>query len=155
MKATAGFRQSHRRTLGWLLIAFVMGCGTATTVQPEQSNVAVEPIAVEPVVGEVTLTVDFADGTEFVSLQVPCSAKSTVFEILHEAGRSNGFDVQSKGSGQTAFVFAINGVQNENGDGRNWLFRVNNELAHEGSGTYSVKPGDTIEWQFSRDKPHE
>jgi len=44
------------------------------------------------------------------------------------------------------FVATIGGVGGD--DGEFWTYYINNELAKEGCGTRSTKPGDSIRWVY-------
>jgi hypothetical protein len=116
-------------------------------VQPVES----QPSDNEVVAGTVDLFVDFTGERANVKVSVPCSADSTVFQILERASKMGDLEFDSQGSGGTAFVHAINGVMNQRARGKNWVFRVNDEVAHESCGTFEVSPGDRIEWRFGED----
>lgn len=60
---------------------------------------------------------------------------------------------ESSGSGETAFVKAIDGVENEKAAGDNWTFKVNGKLGDRSSGVFELKPGDDVVWRFGAYAP--
>ncbi len=99
-------------------------------------------------IGTVTLDVNFGTEKSSLSIDVVCSPESTVLLSLERAQNMKKLKVKFRGSGETAFVTSIGGVENEGADGKNWIFRVNDQLGDKSAGIYSVKPGDKISWSF-------
>ncbi len=132
-----------------VLTASLVGCDSTTTMDRNSS----EPVADAVVAGTVQLRVDFADQQKDLNVKVPCSADSTVFTILQRAEKMGDLEFDSQGSGSTAFVHSIDGVMNAGGRGKNWVFRVNDQLAKESCGSFGVAPGDVIEWRFGEYQP--
>ena len=126
-----------------------VGCDASTTVQPAKDL----PAETAAVAGTVDLVVDFTGERANVKVAVPCSTDSTVFQILERASSMGDLEFDSQGAGVTAFVHAINGTMNQRARGKNWVFRVNDEVAHESCGTFRVAPGDTIRWVFGEYEP--
>lgn len=63
------------------------------------------------------------------------------------------FSFKSRGRGDTFFVTEINGRKNEGARGRNWIFKVNGELGNKSAGSFKVKAGDKVEWNFQKYQP--
>jgi len=104
--------------------------------------------------GTITLEVDFGGTKRSKSIHVVCSPDSTVLSSLERAQNTEDLKVKFSGSGETAFVNSIDGVEGKGADGGNWTFRVNDQLGDKSAGIYEVKPGDRISWIFG-DKPKE
>jgi len=83
-----------------------------------------------------------------IAVQIPCSEDSTVFDILRRAEMSGDIELQSSGSGETAFVQAINEVGQQSAEGQYWTYLLNGELSKTGSGVTEVDPGDQLQWRF-------
>lgn len=98
-------------------------------------------------IGTVSLKVDFGGDKPDKQIDVVCSADSTVLLSLQRAQNMNELAFQSSGSGETAFVQSIDGVDNET-DGKSWIYHVNDELADKSAGIKTVKPGDVITWSY-------
>ena len=58
-----------------------------------------------------------------------------------------GFAILVKGSGATAFVTSIDGVETE-GQGKNWMYRVNGKKGDRSSGVYELRANDVVNWTF-------
>ncbi|EAQ78440.1 DUF4430 domain-containing protein [Blastopirellula marina] len=98
----------------------------------------------------VEVVIDFGDGSEKHYTQIPGKKAENVFAATETASRHpHGFALQSRGSGDTRFVFSIDDVKNE-GNGRNWIFRVNDKLATRSCELVKIAPGDVVLWRFQR-----
>jgi len=133
----------------FLMLALAVGCDPQPTPDAQRSA---DPVG-EVVAGTVQLQVDFSGEKKNISVKVPCSADSTVFQILQRAQNQGDLEFDSQGSGGTAFVHSIDGVLNSGRRGKNWVFRVNEQLAKESCGLLAVVPGDVIEWRFGQYEP--
>jgi hypothetical protein len=63
------------------------------------------------------------------------------------------FRYKSRGRGDTFFVTEINGRKNEGARGRNWIFKVNGKLGNKSAGSFKIKAGDKVEWNFQKYQP--
>jgi hypothetical protein len=106
------------------------------------------PVETPPIAsGTVDLMIDFRDRDD-IMVAIPCSADSTVLSIMQRAQNIGDLKFTSRGSADTAFLTAINGIKNEGGGGDNWVFRVNGKLGDRSIGTFPVNPQDEILWRF-------
>lgn len=97
----------------------------------------------------VKLTVDYGDGVEKRFKALEWKPGLTALEALELAGRhKRGVKVQHRGAGPTAFVEAIDDLENEGGGGRNWLYQINGEKAKRGAGVSPLEAGDEVLWTF-------
>ncbi len=72
----------------------------------------------------------------------------TVWDAMQAAAKHpRGITVAHRGKGATLMVTQIDDVKNQ-GDGLNWIFRLNDEIGERSAGIQSVKAGDTILWRF-------
>jgi len=101
----------------------------------------------EPSSTRVSLRIKFGDGKE-KSVTLAVSGEMTVADFLMEAQKKERLTFKMKGEGKTAFLTEIDGVKNEGGLGKNWVFRVNDELGDRSFAVFPVKAGDKIEWKF-------
>lgn len=127
-------------------VAFALALSLPLPVAPAA---AAEASAAEQA---VKVVVDFADGVEWHFTAVPWTEGMTVMDTLEAAPKGpRGLSYKSRGSGETAFVTEIAGIANEVGTGRkrNWIYKVNDELAKRGAGVVTVKPGDVVKWTYS------
>ncbi len=121
-----------------LLSGILAGCDSRPAAQKSSSS--------RVDTGTVQLEIDFGGRQKKISMDVPCSADSTVFQILERAREMADFSFSSTGTGETVFVRSIDGVENEGSDGDNWVYRVNEELGDRSCGVYPVQPGDRVLW---------
>ena len=72
------------------------------------------------------------------------SAGKTALELLLEKAA-----VAMTGSGENAFVTAINGRMANESAREYWSLWVNGEAAQVGAGSYVTKDGDLVEWKIT------
>lgn len=99
---------------------------------------------------EVTVEFQFNGRKDDQSVTVKCPDGSCVIDALQTACEEASWEIQTTGTGETAFVQSINGVVNEKGAGDNWTYRVNSKLAKLGSGVKKLVEGDRITWSFGK-----
>jgi hypothetical protein len=96
----------------------------------------------------VEMVVDYGDGVQLRFTALPWRAKLTVLDALEAAGKHpHGVKFDKRGRGAQAMVTAIGNVKNE-GNGKNWLFSVNDKPADVGAGAYELEAGDAVLWEF-------
>lgn len=99
----------------------------------------------------VRLTVDYGDGVEKAFTALHWKEKMTVFDALKAAeAHPRGIRVSHKGTGETTFVIAIDGVENEGAEQRNWRYRVNDQPAQYSAAVMELKSGDAVVWRFAK-----
>ena len=102
----------------------------------------------EPAQKPMRLVIDYGDGVEKHFNSIAWKDGSTVLDVLVAAQKHpRGIKFVHRGKGETAFLTRIDDRENE-GRGRNWVYRVNGELADRSFAVRAVKPGDTILWKF-------
>lgn len=125
---------------------FSAGCDSSTTGSGTVGRSATTA-------GTVQLEADFAGRQANVSVAVPCSLDSTVFQILERAQNMGDLKFEFSGDKENPaelFINSINGIENEGGGGDNWVYRVNDQLGNSGSGVFEVKKGDHIIWKLGK-----
>ncbi|MCR5829024.1 MAG: DUF4430 domain-containing protein [Lachnospiraceae bacterium] len=79
----------------------------------------------------------------------------TVYDILVRAVRNNKIHMEVKKTGSGPKDYYICGIANiyeyDWGDLSGWMYYVNGESPSVGCGEYYVKPGDRIEWHYTRE----
>lgn len=127
---------------------FAALCVVAMTLMVSGCDSTSVPAELQRDIGTVVLEVDFGGKKTSKTIDVVCSPKSTVLSSLERAQNMKKLEFKFRGTGETAFVTSIDGVDNEGADGENWTYRVNDELGDRSAGILGVKPGDTILWSF-------
>ena len=98
----------------------------------------------------VQLVVDYNDGVEKHFTAIAWNAGMTVMDVMLAAKKHpRGISFVHKGKGATALLTKIDDVENE-GSGRNWLYKVNGEPADRSIGIFELKAGDTVLWKFDK-----
>ena len=57
-----------------------------------------------------------------------------------------------KGSGESAFLTTIDGIENQGDTGHNWTYSVNGKHADRSFEIYKLEPGDQVLWTFGPQK---
>ncbi len=97
-----------------------------------------------------TVAVDFGDGRLREYDDVPWREGMTVRDALSAAAEaSGGVRFSQRGSGESAFLTNIDGVENEGAGGRNWTYTVNDKLGDRSFEIYPLSLGDRVLWRFA------
>lgn len=126
-----------------ITIAFLLGISVGKEYQTPDNA----PIAQNQPQASASLMIDYGDGRikTYESL-----SGSTVFDVLKQASEKNGVDLKYKnyGGDMGVFVELIDGVGNDPAGKKWWQYWVNNKYSQVGAGSYSIQPGDVIEFKF-------
>lgn len=148
------------RALVFGLVVLAIGIGIGVWLSPRKSA-APSPNSTPalaaagtpaPAATTVTVLIDFGDGSQRRFSELAFTpGMSAVDAILAAQAHPRGPAVESTGSGETAFVTAVDGVRNEGGGekARNWQFFVNDDFGRRGAGATILKPGDRVAWAFA------
>jgi len=93
----------------------------------------------------VSLSIDFGGERRRDFESLPWHDGMTVAGLMSEA---TSLELAQMGSGQGAFMRAIDGVANEGADGKNWTYEVNGQSADRSFAVYTLRPGDRVLWSF-------
>lgn len=93
----------------------------------------------------VSLSIDFGGGRRKDFDALAWHDGMTVADLFDKA---SGMEVIQKGSGQGAFLTAVDGVANEGADGNNWTYEVNGQSGNRSCAVYELRPGDRVLWTF-------
>ncbi len=126
-------------------VAVLVGCQPPKSI----SDGTDRPVGVNPTGEAVSLVIDFDDGQQR-HFRLAWREGMTVLDALESASqRQRGIAYTQRGSGEMAMITAIDALANEGGgQGRNWIFRVNGQLADKSCGVYEIRPEDVILWKF-------
>jgi hypothetical protein len=131
-------------TLPFLALAIILAAAArlSTASQPAPTP---EPIR---------LVVAYAPDVEKHFKRIPFRQGMTVADALDHAAAMPAplaLRYASRGTGERAFLTAIDGLGNEGGGPakRNWLFSVNDRPGDRSYAVTPLAPGDTILWRFA------
>ena len=103
-------------------------------------------------VKKVVLVVNYGDGVEKQFAAINWKPGMTVLDVLETARKHpRGIRFKYRGSGRRAFLTQIDDLENE-GKGKNWIFRVNKKLGEESFAVTRVNAEDVILWEFGKYK---
>ena len=132
--------------LGLVLGAIVWSRVHSLREEPPEKNInRPAPIANGVPQEKVALTIDFGGGRRRDLDAVAWHDGMTVADAMNAP---SGLAITQKGSGQSAFVTSIDGVENQGADGQNWTYSVNGQMADRSFAVYELKPGDRVLWRF-------
>lgn len=155
---TADAGDSQPRSTWWrlplllflLLVAIVAARWSRQPVRDAQQRELQRPLPVAVAGKTVALEIDFADGRRSEFDAIPWHRGMTVDDLMTAASRlPNGIRYTVGGDGQMTMLASIDGVENQWGGGRNWIYRVNGKLADRSLAVYELEPGDRVLWTFS------
>lgn len=131
----------------WLLTAavvvLILGGGIAWASQHKNSST---PATTQSETKKVVATVEVTDGTKTTHYDMTDGVGKTALDLTQEA---TGGKVVTKGTGENAFVLAINGRTASDTKKEYWEIDVNGAQLQVGSGSYTVKEGDKILWKIA------
>lgn len=99
----------------------------------------------------VALTIDYGDGRRISLEPVAWRQGMTVYDLTREAPRSD-LRLKVLGSGESAFLASLDGIENEGADGRNWTYAVDGKMADRGFAVYELEPGNQVLWTFGKQR---
>ena len=82
--------------------------------------------------------------------ELPLSVATTVEDLMDEAANcSPTITYTSVGSGDSAYLTAIDGVESNQGEnGYYWVYFVNGQMPSVGFGAYKLSNGDSVAWDY-------
>jgi hypothetical protein len=97
----------------------------------------------------VSLTIDFGDGRRTDYEPIAWREGMTVQDVTRETPRSD-IKLKTLGTGESAFLSNLDGIENEGASGRNWIYSVDGVVGDRSFGVYEVEPGDKVLWTFGK-----
>jgi hypothetical protein len=152
----------NRRLQTWWLLPLLLACVLVGVVasrglflQPsgEGAGGALElgPVPRGPASEQtVALTIDFGNGAQCEYAALDWHDEMTVRQLMDAASQFRpGITFQQIGTGKSALLTHIDGVENEGGSGRNWQYWVNDERADRSFAICPLVAGDRVLWRFA------
>ncbi|UQZ34997.1 hypothetical protein C2I18_16585 [Paenibacillus sp. PK3_47] len=123
----------------------------AATAAPTQPAAAAKPAEQASTV-TLSITGDEEHGTILAAAAYELEEGDTVLELLKRITRKNKIQMEYKGAKSFAYVEGIDNLYEfDRGAESGWMYSVNGEFPGKGAGTYTLNPGDTIEWLYTLD----
>jgi hypothetical protein len=142
-------------TIGLIVFILVSILTSATTIYYYQVYLSTNQkydeyygkyLALRGSVIQVSVTIDYGNGTTSTNDAVYLAPNTTVFDVLKAVATVNAtyWEVY-----QSWLINAINGVySNADNNNRWWVYAVNGEHALVSAEDYKLKDGDQIEWTY-------
>lgn len=121
------------------IMMMLVGCGTSETKKSAE-----KPKTEETKKQQVTVQVTKDNGKEKVAeKKVDIAEEATVMDVM-----KNNFDIETQF--EDSFISSIEGIAGNEQDKTSWFFSVNGEEAMKGAKEITLKPGDTVEFDFHK-----
>ncbi|MHA6260445.1 S-layer homology domain-containing protein, partial [Sporosarcina sp. CAU 1771] len=93
------------------------------------------------------------DGTDIIqAVDVELQSGDTAFTLLKRVVDEKGISIDYSGSGTALYVRAIQGLREFNGGPESgWMYSVNGTFPNYSAGSYILKDGDVLRWQYTKD----
>ncbi|MEK3687583.1 DUF4430 domain-containing protein [Paenibacillus sp. FSL R10-2736] len=123
---------------------------SAATAKPA----APAPAATAAPVNTVTLSItgDEEHGVILAPAAYEIEKNETALELLGRITRQHKIQMEYQGSKTFAYVEGIDNLyEYDHGAESGWMYKVNGEFPSKASGSWVMKPGDTVEWLYTLD----
>lgn len=92
------------------------------------------------------------DGCMLKKTKMEMEKGSSVFDQLQKVQKDKGLQMEYSGGQKSAYVQGIGNLYEQDG-GRfsGWMYSVNGKYAQVSCGTYKLKDGDEVKWNYSCD----
>ncbi|MEK3702262.1 DUF4430 domain-containing protein [Paenibacillus sp. FSL R10-2199] len=112
------------------------------------------PAATAAPVNTVTLSItgDEEHGVILAPAAYEIEKNETALELLGRITRQHKIQMEYQGSKTFAYVEGIDNLyEYDHGAESGWMYKVNGEFPSKASGSWVMKPGDTVEWLYTLD----
>jgi hypothetical protein len=141
--------QENRAVIRKLFRCWLAVLALAALCQASLSGPVPTASAADQQTQTVALVIDYGDGVEKHFRGLPWREGMTVLELTQAAGKHpRGIAFEYRGRGATAFLFQIDDLKSQGG-GRNWVYRLNGELADRSFAVQALQPSDRVVWEFA------
>ncbi len=159
--STGGTGESPDHSGSWhfpllLAVILILAIGIARLSSPPEERPTREPGGADwtptsqPTGETVRLTIDFGNGARKVYDALPWQPEMTVADLMESAREFRpGIEFAQRGSGASGFLTSLDGLANEGTSGRNWIYRVDQQHAHQSFCLEKIEPGRHVLWLFT------
>ncbi|UFT97663.1 DUF4430 domain-containing protein [Radiobacillus kanasensis] len=130
-------RHKWKSLLALLFAALVLvGCGQDSTDNAENNQEDKENTEQMEKQEVVTVVISKDNGAEVVTeKEIPIEEGTTVLGVMKE-----NFEIEES----DGFITSIEGVSQDDKNGKYWMYTVNEEMAKVGAAEYKLEPGDQV-----------
>ncbi|QSF47603.1 DUF4430 domain-containing protein [Paenibacillus tianjinensis] len=124
----------------------------AATPQATAGASAAAAPAAEAATAVISITGDEEHGVILAPAAYEIKEGETALELLKRITRSSKIQMEYQGAKAFAYVEGIDNLYEfDHGAESGWMYKVNGAFPDKGAGSYTVNPGDTIEWLYTLD----
>lgn len=127
---------------------------SSTAAPRPAATAAPRPAATAAPVNTVTLSItgDEEHGVILAPAAYEIEKNETALELLRRITRQHKIQMEYQGSKTFAYVEGIDNLyEYDHGAESGWMYKVNGEFPSKASGSWVMKPGDTVEWLYTLD----
>ena len=125
---------------------------TASTTKREAQSQSSQSTDKEASVVTLSIVGDQTHGVILDSTKVEIRDEDRVLDVIKRATKTADIHLAYRGRGAFAYVEGIDQLYEfDHGPKSGWMFRVNGVFATKSAGSVKVKPGDQIEWLYTKD----
>ncbi|CAM3228909.1 DUF4430 domain-containing protein [Filibacter tadaridae] len=122
---------------------------------PEETPNPEETPDPTPITKKVRISVEkrtMGQGDIISPMEATLKEGDTAYTLLQRVVDNKSISISSIGSGPTLYVQAIDGLgEFDGGPLSGWMYSVNGEFPQFSAGIYTLKEGDSLRWQYTRD----
>ncbi len=138
------------KKLTLLLIAVVVAFAGGVTVGSYIINRgAVDQL---PKTAVASIILDYGDGNITTYDNLVVNANENLMQLMQKAAKDNHIALAYKDYGSLGMLITQIGEKVNGTSSRYWQYWVNNKISAVGASSYTVRPGDVIEWKFISSK---
>lgn len=97
----------------------------------------------------VSLVIDYGDGRRTEFEPIAWREGMTVYDVTSKTERHNR-KLKTLGTGESAFLANLDGIENEGADGRNWTYSVDGKAGDRSFAVFELEPDDQVLWTFGK-----
>lgn len=130
-----------KKILALLAAGFVLtGCSTTDTAVESSSEAAVSSVVEESISVTIQVSVD-GEGVDDLTKTLEVEEGAILLDVMKEH-----YEIEETDT----FINTINGYQQDDANGKYWLFDVNGEMGMKGANETELQEGDVIEWKLEK-----
>ena len=130
-----------KKFLALLAAGFVLtGCSTTDTAVESSSEAVVSSVVEESISVTIQISVD-GESVDDLTKTLEVEEGAILLDVMKEH-----YEIEETDT----FINTINGYQQDDANGKYWLFDVNGEMGMKGANETELQEGDVIEWKLEK-----
>jgi hypothetical protein len=146
-------REDRPWTLPFVLVAAIAIAGVWLAIRKTPSESAAEKrVGWTAAAGDqaASLSIDYGNGARREFAALPWTDGMTVAGVMQQAREFHpGIQFTQQGEGEMAMLTSLDGVVNDAGLGRFWIYEVDGKAGDVSFAVQRVEPGQQVRWVYS------